>query len=102
MMKHHKLVWTVAGFALLSAACSKQSASVEPAKLKNFAALPAVTSVSGGAPAAKTNPPSDRTYSFELVARPPVEVTSIVKRACHDCHSNDTAWPWYSNVAPVS
>jgi hypothetical protein len=22
--------------------------------------------------------------------------------ACFDCHSNETIWPWYSNVAPVS
>jgi hypothetical protein len=22
--------------------------------------------------------------------------------ACGDCHSNETTWPWYSNVAPVS
>ncbi len=23
-------------------------------------------------------------------------------RACFDCHSNVTVWPWYSNVAPIS
>lgn len=23
-------------------------------------------------------------------------------RACSNCHSNETTWPWYSNVAPVS
>jgi hypothetical protein len=23
-------------------------------------------------------------------------------RACFDCHSNETAWPWYSNIAPIS
>jgi mono/diheme cytochrome c family protein len=23
-------------------------------------------------------------------------------RACADCHSNQTVWPWYSNVAPMS
>ena len=26
----------------------------------------------------------------------------LAVRACFDCHSNETAWPWYSNVAPVS
>ncbi len=26
----------------------------------------------------------------------------LVARACYDCHSNETIWPWYSNVAPVS
>jgi len=27
---------------------------------------------------------------------------ALAKRACFDCHSNETAWPWYSRVAPVS
>jgi hypothetical protein len=27
---------------------------------------------------------------------------ALVQRACFDCHSNETAWPWYSRVAPVS
>ena len=27
---------------------------------------------------------------------------ALVKRACFDCHSNETVWPWYSYVAPVS
>jgi hypothetical protein len=26
----------------------------------------------------------------------------LAQRACFDCHSNLTTWPWYSNVAPVS
>ena len=26
----------------------------------------------------------------------------LFRRACFDCHSNQTVWPWYSNVAPVS
>jgi hypothetical protein len=26
----------------------------------------------------------------------------LVQRACNDCHSNETTWPWYSNIAPVS
>jgi hypothetical protein len=29
-------------------------------------------------------------------------VRSILRRACYDCHSNETVWPWYSKVAPVS
>ena len=23
-------------------------------------------------------------------------------RGCADCHSNETKWPWYSNIAPIS
>lgn len=30
------------------------------------------------------------------------EVGGKVKRACGDCHSNETNWPWYSYVPPVS
>lgn len=30
------------------------------------------------------------------------EVQEILTRACFDCHSNRTIWPWYSRVAPVS
>jgi hypothetical protein len=30
------------------------------------------------------------------------QTRALAKRACFDCHSNLTTWPWYSNVAPVS
>jgi hypothetical protein len=30
------------------------------------------------------------------------ETRALAVRACYDCHSNETAWPWYSNIAPVS
>lgn len=30
------------------------------------------------------------------------EVRALAVRACFDCHSNETKWPGYSNVAPVS
>ncbi len=26
----------------------------------------------------------------------------LAKRACFDCHSNETRWPWYAHVAPLS
>ena len=26
----------------------------------------------------------------------------LAVRACYDCHSNETVWPWYSNIAPIS
>lgn len=44
-----------------------------------------------------TNPP--------VTAEPPwpsPEVRALAVRACFDCHSNETRWPWYSHVAPVS
>ncbi|GIK57882.1 MAG: heme-binding domain-containing protein [Chloroflexi bacterium] len=30
------------------------------------------------------------------------ETRALAERACFDCHSNETVWPWYSHVAPVS
>ena len=30
------------------------------------------------------------------------EVRDLAKRACFDCHSNETQWPWYTHVAPMS
>jgi cytochrome c551/c552 len=32
----------------------------------------------------------------------PAEVQAILRRACYDCHSNETVWPWYSRFAPAS
>jgi hypothetical protein len=47
-------------------------------------------------PVDKSNPPVEE----EIVISPEVKV--ILKRACYDCHSNETIWPGYSRVAPVS
>lgn len=30
------------------------------------------------------------------------QTRDLAERACFDCHSNETVWPWYSNVAPIS
>jgi hypothetical protein len=30
------------------------------------------------------------------------QTKALAYRACMDCHSNETSWPWYSYVAPVS
>ena len=30
------------------------------------------------------------------------QTRELAKRACFDCHSNETVWPWYSKVAPLS
>jgi len=47
-------------------------------------------------PVERTNP----SVTSELVA--PIAVKKILERSCYDCHSNETDWPWYSYVAPVS
>ena len=40
------------------------------------------------------------TIAAQAVFTPPV--SRLVTTACFDCHSNETRWPWYSYVAPVS
>lgn len=30
------------------------------------------------------------------------ETRQVMVEACYDCHSNETRWPWYSSIAPVS
>jgi len=51
---------------------------------------------------ARTNPPTEPGASFEAVARPAPAATAAVRRACVDCHSHETKWPWYSKVSPMS
>ena len=43
------------------------------------------------------NPPAGQAVQWDSA-----ETESIVRRACYDCHSHETEWPWYSNIAPVS
>src|ERR1700681_3162862 len=31
----------------------------------------------------------------------PEDVQRILKRSCYDCHSNNTIYPWYTNIQPV-
>jgi mono/diheme cytochrome c family protein len=44
-----------------------------------------------------TNPPSTKEPAWDSPA-----TRELVRRACFDCHSNETKWLWYSSVAPVS
>ncbi|MBA3974916.1 MAG: hypothetical protein C0504_11955 [Candidatus Solibacter sp.] len=48
------------------------------------------------------NPPEDPAATFAAVAKPPAEVMNVIGRGCRDCHTNRTAWPWYSRIAPAS
>ena len=44
-----------------------------------------------------TNPPVVQEPKWDSV-----KTRELFMRACADCHSNETKWPWYSNIAPVS
>ena len=44
-----------------------------------------------------TNPPVVQEPQWDTP-----KTRALFMRACADCHSNETKWPWYSNIAPVS
>ena len=50
-------------------------------------------------------------YGRQFTTNPPVQqepdwnnayTRHLVARACFDCHSNETEWPWYTRVSPIS
>jgi len=47
-------------------------------------------------PVERTNPPVE-----SEVQAPPAAMAAL-RKACWDCHSNETVWPWYASVAPMS
>lgn len=47
-------------------------------------------------PVHRTNPP----VTADIPTSP--DVKAVLRRACYDCHSNETVYPWYSRIAPVS
>ncbi|HTV40572.1 MAG TPA: heme-binding domain-containing protein [Candidatus Sulfotelmatobacter sp.] len=64
-----------------------------PALIVLFAALQIVQP-------SRTNPPVKSDF-LKVTAAPP-DVAAMFHAACYDCHSDETRWPWYSYVAPMS
>jgi len=50
--------------------------------------------------------PYGRSHTNPTIVKEPnwdtAQTRDLAKRACFDCHSNESIWPWYSNFAPVS
>ncbi len=46
---------------------------------------------------AETNPPVQTSIQWDS---PTTE--QLVRTACYDCHSNETVWPWYAHLTPIS
>ncbi|MBT0609027.1 heme-binding domain-containing protein [Aequorivita echinoideorum] len=40
--------------------------------------------------------------SFEAETKPSAQVSAILRENCYDCHSNQTQYPWYAEIAPIS
>jgi Haem-binding domain len=47
-----------------------------------------------------TNPPVKNDFLARM--NPPPKIAAKFRSACYDCHSDETQWPWYSHVAPMS
>ncbi len=48
-------------------------------------------------PVGRDNPPIQREPVWSSA-----ETLNMARTACFDCHSNETEWPWYSRIAPMS
>lgn len=53
-------------------------------------------------PTDKVNQPVNRRVNFTDVNKTPAKITGLLKGACYDCHSNETVYPDYAYIAPVS
>lgn len=67
-----------------------------------FGALVAVFALMQLANPARTNPPAPPGGDLSATNPPPPQIAALLRAACYDCHSDETKWPWYSHVAPVS
>src|SRR5262245_32061547 len=48
------------------------------------------------------NPATDAQRTIQAHLGTTTELVSVLNRSCMDCHSHQTVWPWYTQVAPVS
>lgn len=52
-------------------------------------------------PIDKTNPAINKGVDFLTIKNTPESTAQLIKNSCYDCHSNETKYPWYSNIQPV-
>lgn len=50
----------------------------------------------------KNTAEGDYVAAFEAETKPSPEVKQLLETTCYDCHSDNTNYPWYNNVAPIS
>ena len=50
----------------------------------------------------RNNPPTDATRTIQAHVGTTSELVAVLDRSCRDCHSNNTVWPWYTQIAPLS
>jgi hypothetical protein len=47
----------------------------------------------------RVNPPTDPSRTIQAHVASNSGLVAVLDRACGDCHSNATVWPWYTHVA---
>jgi hypothetical protein len=67
-----------------------------------FGALAAVFVLLQFTNPARTNPPLPPGGDISAANPPPPQIAAQLRASCYDCHSDETRWPWYSHIAPVS
>jgi len=50
----------------------------------------------------RASPPTDPSHSIQAQVGTSSALAAVLDRSCRDCHSNDTEWRWYTQVAPLS
>jgi hypothetical protein len=50
----------------------------------------------------RANPPTDVSRTIQAHAGTTSALAGILERSCGDCHTNNTVWPWYTQIAPAS
>lgn len=50
----------------------------------------------------KSVPDYDVSGDFLAIHKPDAKVATLIKNACYDCHSFESKYPWYAEIAPVS
>ena len=50
----------------------------------------------------RTNPPTDTSRTIQAQVGTASGLAAVLDRSCRDCHSNNTVWPSYAQVAPLS
>jgi Haem-binding domain len=50
----------------------------------------------------RSAPVADPAKHLEHIAQVPGDVSIILAKACYDCHSDTTRYPWYSYITPVN
>lgn len=50
----------------------------------------------------RSNPPLQMHKDFITLTQAPKQINLLLKKSCYDCHSNETHYPWYFSVAPIS